>query len=223
VPTVVSGRAEGTTAKTSTRWVITLLREHFHQLQNSQPRYFAEVDALGMARGDWTGMWMLNYPFPYDNAKVVERYATVTRSLGEALAARGEADFPKKLAAYTDARKGFRTALEADDYKYVAFQAWQEGIARYTELRVAELAAAEYEPSKAFRELKDYTPFQEEAAAIRAGIEKELTVPLNKAKRTAFRALGVAEGLILDAARPDWRKRYFEERFSLDAHFRPEK
>ncbi len=38
-------------------------------------------------------------------------------------------------------------------------------------------------------------------------------------KRTALYALGAAEGLVLDRANPDWRRHYFEEKFSLDKHF----
>ncbi len=133
VPTIVIGQAENTAAKTSTRWVITLLHEHFHQLQNSQPRYFAEVDALGLARGDTTGMWMLNYAFPYTTPEVKAQFSLMTKALAEALQARRRADFAEKLAAYLEAKKTFRGLLKADDYKYFAFQAWQEGIARYTD------------------------------------------------------------------------------------------
>ena len=56
------------------------------------------------------------------------------------------------------------------------------------------------------------------------GLEKELTAAkLDKAKRTAFYAVGAAEGLVLDRAKPAWRKQYFEEKFSLDKHFPSEK
>jgi hypothetical protein len=119
-----------------------------------------------------------------------------------------------------DAKKKFRALLKDDDHKYLAFQCWQEGIARYTEYKLAELAAAEYTPSKEFQALKDYHSFQDEARAVLAGIEKELTtLELDKAKRTVFYAFGAAEGLILDTSHPDWRKRYFEEKFGLDTHF----
>ncbi len=46
---------------------------------------------------------------------------------------------------------------------------------------------------------------------------------LDKVKRTAFYAVGAAEGLVLDRANPGWRKQYFEEKFSLDPHFRAPK
>jgi hypothetical protein len=217
VPTIVIGQAEKTAAKTSTRWVITLLHEHFHQFQMSQPKYFADVDALGLARGDKTGMWMLNFDFPYTKPEVEEQYNALAKALGEAVEARKDKDFAKRRAAYLEARKKFQAALTVNDNKYFSFQAWQEGTARYTEYRVADWAAGEYQPSKAFQELKDYTSFKEEARTILDGIVKELaTLKLSKAKRTVFYPLGAAEGLILDEARPEWRKRYWEERFSLD-------
>ena len=41
VSTIVVGQAENTWVKTSTPWVVTLLHEHFHQLQDSQPNFYA--------------------------------------------------------------------------------------------------------------------------------------------------------------------------------------
>ena len=204
VPTIVIGQAENTESKTSTRWVITLLHEHFHQLQNSRPRYFADVDSLGLARGDTSGMWMLNFPFPYTAKEVKEEFAAMARALGETLQARERPVFDGRFAAYLEKRKKFRSLLKADEYKYFAFQLWQEGIARYTEIRLAELAVAKYEPSQAFRELKDYKSFKEVAGDIRERMEKELaSVALDKAKRTVVYNFGAAEGLVLDRARPD--------------------
>lgn len=220
VPTIVIGQAENTEAKTTTRWVITLLHEHFHQLQNSQPRYYADVDALGLAQGDQTAMWMLKYPFPYAVPEVKDQFSVMSRSLAAALRARQEPDFAEKVASYFEAKKKFKSLLKGEDYKYLAFQLWQEGIARYTEYRLAKLASSEFEPSKEFQALKDYTPFQDVARAILSGIEQELdSVELDKAKRTVVYNFGAAEGLVLDRAKPGWQKRYFEERFSLDKHF----
>jgi hypothetical protein len=224
VSTIVIGQAENTEAKTSTRWVITFLHEHFHQLQDSQPRFYAEVDALGLARGDQTGMWMLNYPFPYDKLEVKEQFVVLSRALAQALQARQQPDFQDKLATYVAAREKFRSLLKADDYKYFAFQIWKEGIARYTEYHLAELAAAEYTPSKEFQALKDYRTFKEVARDILNRMQKELeSVQLDKAKRTVVYNFGAAEGLILDRARPNWRRQYFEVKFTLDKHFRPDK
>lgn len=222
--TIVIGQAENTEAKTSTPWVITVLHEHFHQLQSSRPRYYADVDSLGLARGDTTGMWMLNYPFPYDTAEVQEHFSAMSQALAQALQARQKTDFDDKVTAYLKTRKKFRSALKTDDFKYFAFQVWQEGVARYTEYRLAELAAAEYKPSAEFQKLKDFQPFKDAARHLSGAMEKELeAVQLNKAKRTVVYNLGAAEGLLLDQVNPDWRKQYFKELFSLDEHFRVKK
>jgi hypothetical protein len=224
VPTVVIGRAESTTSKTSTRWVITLLHEHFHQLQYSRPGYYARSDALGLARGDQTSMWMLNYPFPYAAPEVRDQFAGLGKALATALSAGREADFAAKLEAYLAAKQKFRSSLKGDDYRYLAFQFWQEGTARYTELKLAELAAAGYAPTEAFRALKDYKPFGEVARGLRADIDRELASErLDRDKRTVVYNFGAAECLVLDRANPAWRRRYFEEMFSLDGLFRPAK
>ncbi len=75
ISTIVVGQAENTQAKTSTPWVVTLLHEHFHQLQDSEPNAFAEVAALNLARGDQTGMWMLNFPFPYETPEMKQQFS----------------------------------------------------------------------------------------------------------------------------------------------------
>jgi hypothetical protein len=67
ISVIVIGEPANTEAKTSTPWLFTVMHEHFHQLQYGKPGYFQLVQDLGLARGDTTGMWMLNYPFPYDN------------------------------------------------------------------------------------------------------------------------------------------------------------
>lgn len=220
VPTIVVGQAENTSARTSTRWVIALLHEHFHQLQYSQPEYYTEVNALGLARGDQTGSWMLNYSFPYARVDVTRGFSVLCRLIEQALSAQTQRDFAQALRAYLEAKERFRSLLDPDDYTYFSFQAWQEGIARWTEYRMAELAAAQYQPSRAFRQLGDYVPFEWEARAIKNDLEKELlSVQLNQAKRVAFYVLGAAEGLVCDRLDPTWRKRYFKEKFSLDGCF----
>lgn len=218
VSTIVVGQAENTSAKTSTPWVVTLMHEHFHQLQNSQPGYYADVEALGLARGDQSGMWMLNYEFPYATPEVKNQFAVMCQALADALRESG----PEKTAAFLDARKKFQSLVSVDDAKYFAFQTWQEGIARYTEFRVAALAATDYQPSPEFKALADFTPFDVTARAILDAIDKELASPrLDEEKRVAFYALGASEGLLLDRVNREWRARYFQEKFSLDGLFQP--
>jgi hypothetical protein len=224
IPTIVIGQAENTTKKTSTPWVATMLHEHFHQLQYSRPTYYQEVDRLGLSRGDQSGMWMLNYPFPYDWPEMREHFSLLSKLLADALQARNKAEFAAKLSAYRRQRDELGKTLSPDDYRYFSFQMWQEGIARYTEYRIAKLAAGRYKPGKAFRALKDYKPFAEVAEQIKAGILNELaTGKFEEYKRVIFYALGAGEGLLLDRLNPRWRQRYFVEKFYLDKDFIPTK
>ena len=220
IPTIVVGQAENTAAKTSTPWVVTVLHEHLHQLQYSQPGYYDEVNALGLTRGDKTGMWMLNYPFPYDWHELQLLFSQVGRSLAEALEAQPGSDFSIGLATYLEQRRELELTLSPDDYRYVSFQMWQEGIARYTEYRLASLAATRYKPTKAFRTLSDYRQFGELAETIKGGILSELTtVNLESSKRVIFYALGAGEALLLDRSNSRWRQRYLVDKFYLDRYF----
>jgi hypothetical protein len=220
IPTIVIGQAENTDKKTSTPWVVTMLHEHFHQLQYSQPGYYDAVNALGLTRGDQTGMWMLNYPFPYDWPEMKEHFSHLSKLLAEAVEAGNDSDFRLKLSAYQKQRRELEHTLSPDDYKYFSFQMWQEGIARYTEYRMAKLAAASYRPTKAFRALSDYEPFRDVAENIKRGVLDELSnSKLEDSKRVIFYALGAGEGLLLDRANPRWRQRYLLDKFYLDKYF----
>jgi hypothetical protein len=219
VSTIVIGQAENTDAKTSTPWVVTLMHEHFHQLQDSQPNSYAEIEALNLSRGDRSGMWMLNYAFPYESPEVRQQFTLMTRYLAEALRAR-RSEFPRKLETYLAARGQLRKLLNDDDYKYFSMQLWKEGIARYTEYRVAQTAASGFRPAKAFRALNDFNSFDSLAQKIMKGILHELdTLKLEDYKRVAFYPIGAGEGLLLDKIRANWQGRYFKEKFYVEKYF----
>lgn len=216
ISTIVIGQAENTASKTSTPWVITLMHEHFHQLQDSQPNFFKDTEALNLARGDQTGMWMLNYPFPYETPEVIQQFSILVKLMLEAM----ETKSNDKLSAYLTARDTLKKMLTPDDYKYLSFQLWKEGIARYTEYRVAHWAAAKYQPTREFRNLKDFTTFRAAADQVHNGIVHELsTLKLEDYKRVAFYPIGAGEGLLLDRSNPQWRSRYFAEKFDNGAYF----
>src|SRR5437016_7490450 len=215
ISTIVVGEAENTRVKTSTPWVITLLHEHFHQLQDSQPNFYADVGALNLAHGDQTGMWMLNYAFPYDRKEVQEQFAEMSKFLAEAIKS-PRTKRTKKVRQYVEARERFRSMISTDDYKYLSFQFWKEGIARYTEYHLAHLAAAKYRPSKEFVALKDYRSFADVAQTTYDGIFRQLlTQKLGESKREVVYSFGAAEGFLLDRVSPRWRSRYFKDKFAL--------
>ena len=220
ISTIVIGQAENTDSKTSTPWVITLMHEHFHQLQDSQPNFFADTNALNLSRGDQTGMWMINYPFPYETQEVSQQFSRLVRLLVEALNAKPQSLFNAKLTEYLAARNTLKQMLSADDYKYLSFQLWKEGIARYTEYRVAQWAAKNYRPTKEFQALQDFTSFNATADQVHEGIVHELsTLKLENYKRVAFYPIGAAEGLLLDRSNPKWRSQYFPQKFDNSIYF----
>jgi len=220
LPTIVIGQAENTSKKTSTPWVVTILHEHFHQLQYSRPGYYDDANALGLAGKDGNGMWMLNYPFPYDWHEMQELFSHLGHSLANALQAKTRSDFSAGLSTYLKQRREVENTLSPDDYRYLSFQMWQEGISRYTEYHIAKLAAAGSRPSKGFRMLKDYRGFDDVAEEIKVGILTELTsINVAESRRVIFYALGAGEGLLLDRINPRWRQRYFVDKFYLDKYF----
>ncbi|UCH85687.1 MAG: hypothetical protein JSW50_08380 [Candidatus Latescibacterota bacterium] len=221
VPTIVIGQPHNTDASHSTRWVTTLLHEHFHQWQQSWPDYYAAVDSLGLAGKDSTGMWMLNYPFPYDSLPVRGAFEEMCRRLWEALDGIDAADFRTRVDAYLTAKAVFKDVLAEDDYAYFSFQVWQEGLARYTEYKLARLAGDTYTPTELFTSLHDYVPFDDDAGRIRDHIATELLrVSLKKSKRSAFYHVGGAEGILLDRINPGWRQYYLTRKFCTDTYFR---
>lgn len=219
-PVIVVGKAENTDNKTSTRWLFVVLHEHFHQLQYSRPTYFDEVGALNLAHGDTSGMWQINFPFPYKDKTVADNFRHLTDLLISASTAKDETERKAAFAEYLEARKAFAASLTTDDYKYASFQLWQEGIARYTQYKIAELAGRKLKPSKAFRALKDFTPFDKEATRLLAAIGDEMKqLDLAKWERVVFYPFGASEGLLLDKVNPNWRQRYFSEKFALEKFY----
>jgi hypothetical protein len=212
--TVVVGQPASTGARSSTAWVVTLLHEHFHQLQDSQPGFFERVEALGLSHGDKTGMWMLDFPFPYDSKKTRAAFQRSARALADVLGS------GTNVPAYAAARLAFRATLPEDARTYLDFQIWKEGVARYTEIRVARWAAAHYLPSAEFSALPDFSTFESLAAPSTAEVPAALRkADLSSARRIVFYALGAGEALLLDRIAPCWREDYLRRPFSIDPAF----
>ncbi len=204
--------------KNSTDWTITLLHEHFHQYQFTSKDYYAEVNALNLSGGDETGMWQINFKFPYDSVLVIEQYKKYTTALSKALASLNTPSFTKDFAAYKTERNKFKEVLKPNDYKYFSFQIWQEGIARYTEYKFIE-ALTSYKPSNEFFMLSDKTPFYIYSQNFYNAQAKELTaLDLAKDQRVCFYAIGFAEGLLLDYQSKNWKDNYLKNKFFVEVY-----
>ncbi len=216
---IVIGEPANTGTKTSTPWLFAALHEHFHQLQDAQPGYFKATAALGLARGDTSGMWMLNYPLPYADAALGVAFSHLRDTLLAALREPDAAKFAALAAAYKAERKQFFARLSPDDRTYLSFQIWKEGIAQYTQVVAAE-AAAGYQPTAAFAALPDAKPFATYGQKMRAKTLEALQhVELATAKRIAVYPFGCAEGFFLDRLDPKWKDGYFRHPFTLDPYF----
>jgi hypothetical protein len=165
-------------------------------------------------------MWMLNFPFPYSDSLIARGFDDLCRLRVTALRARGTAGFAGAFRVYVAARRRFNRTLAPDDARYLAFQLWKEGIARYTEYDAARVAARTYHPSARYANLDDYTTFETESRSVRDQIlEEQSSMRLSSWKRVAAYSSGAADAMLLDEIRPDWKRDYTRERFSLDGFF----
>jgi hypothetical protein len=216
---IVIGEPANTEAKTSTPWLFVVMHEHFHQLQDGQPGFYEKVKGLGLAHGDETGMWMLNYPFPYEKVELARSFASLRDSLLTALNEKDESKFETFAKQYAAERRRFFALLGAEDRKYLSFELWKEGIARYIQIKCAE-AAASYEPTAGFRALPDYESFESYARRARQVTLDELKkADLASWKRVVVYSFGGSEGLLLDRLNPKWKDGYFQNFFTLDPYF----
>ena len=193
-PTVVIGTPEATELSLP-QWQATVLHEHFHQWQTSRPGYYERVEALGLRGEDQSGMWMLNYAFPYERKDVASAFAQASLALAAAVEARDGPAFAGSLEAYMQARKRLAATVEARDWAYFEFQLWQEGVARWSEIEAAAVS-----PDPAVRAA---------AAERHASTIAQLKSPdLAGQGRIAVYPYGAAEAMLLEACDPAWRKLY---------------
>jgi hypothetical protein len=198
-PTIVIGQPERT-GKDSAAWVITLLHEHFHQFQMGDSDYASAAAGLDLAGGDQSGMWMLNWPFPYDSAPVEAAWDTLSLALAGAVSAIGTDAFAGRVTAVPVGLTDFLATLPPAAQRYFWLQVWQEGVSRYVELRVAEAAGARYAAL---------------ARRLRIAIVRELARPdLAGRRRVSFYAVGAGLALVLDVTDPAWRARYRTGKFA---------
>jgi hypothetical protein len=213
-PTLVVGSPAGT-GKTPTEWILVLLHEHFHQWQMRDGSYYEATAALGLDGGDTTGRWMLEYPFPYDDPEVGAAFAAASRHLG-ALLRRPRTPL-SEAAGFWHRHAELVAGLDPAAARYLDFQLWQEGVARFVELRVAEEGATRWAPVPGGLAETRRRELPEVARAARGDLLAELESPdLARRRRVSFYAYGAGAALLLDRTEPEWKARYEAPRFRLE-------
>lgn len=194
-PSVIVMGTPESTGRAEPSWVRTILHEHFHQWQYDLPDYFPRTQALDLHGGDSTGMWVLNYAFPYDRPDVVTAFDEASLKLSAAIAARATPDFRRALADYLAARRRLAAVAGERDWRYLDFQLWQEGVARWTEIRLGK-----WYPRADVRE----TAARLEQATLDALKQPSLATK----QREIVYAHGAGEAMLLQACWPQWRDEY---------------
>ena len=195
--TIVMGTPEST-GRSDADWTRTILHEHFHEWQDSLPGIYPRIANLDLAGTDNSGMWMLNYPFPYSDPAVVSAFNDASHALGAAVDARGEPGFSAALGKYLDARAKVAAAAGEKNWRYAEFELWKEGVARWTEIELGK-HYPDAAVSKSAFDLERKT---------RAWLDKP---DLTGAGREFVYPVGASEAMLLEACNPEWRSQYPNE------------
>ena len=216
-PVVVIGTPEGTDTDAAV-WTIIVLHELFHVYAFGHGE-IEKVASLAIGPSN-DAQWQLSYPFPYTDARVRRAMHVAGHDLYRCLDS--DDDLPYKSNVAGEAVHTFGDVLDAlfprsKDHAYMKFVVTKEGVARYFEYRIAELAARDYKPSPA------YTALDGPDAFARAWESHYKAMPLQikhlgnvSQSRNEFYNFGLGMALVLDRVDPQWQKRYFEPGVWLD-------
>lgn len=195
------------------QWILTAIHEMFHVYQ-SVNGFISKTKELNLAYSD-DASWMLDFPFPYNDANInslthiqgFTLYSTITASLFEdklynALLLKESISVYKNYIALKYGGE--------KNYNYSEFQQSMEGVAKYTEIKIAEMAAKDYIPLNKGMDFK---------YLWNADYSKQLFVVKHCGKgtggRLTFYYLGYGKCMLLDQLQPDWKEAYFQT-FWLD-------
>jgi hypothetical protein len=199
-------------------WVLVAAHEMFHVFQAANGSY-AKTSALKISpSGDPS--WQLTFPFPFANLDVMRLIHLQGYTLWLTATSKDD-EVQYNLGTALEAAQVYRTFLDRigqpKDYSYSEFQEWNEGVAAYTQYRLAEAATQNYVPTLDFRTLPG---FQGYAALWKQTYQNwpYLVKHAGRAARdrNAFYHLGMGKALALDKAYPAWKNQYFAAGIWLD-------
>jgi hypothetical protein len=205
-----------------TQWVLKAAHEFFHVLSMRRGS-FAKSASLEIGPAD-DASWQLDFPFPYDDVDTQALMHIEGRALFVGLSPDADDDVLAESAltilhataaqrAWLAKRTGNHRAA-----RYKTLQEWFEGLAKYTEHRLARAAAADdYQPRPAFIAIEGHAAYADLWDAVYAEqLEQIRDVGVTPPSRQVFYLLGLGKGLLLDRMNPHWRATVFEPDVWLD-------
>lgn len=193
--------------KSAEAWAVTAVHEMFHVYQAKRGSY-AKIASLQIAPAN-DSSWQLSFPFPYQDPVPMDLIHLQAYLCW--LTATAE-DAAYNLGVAPEAIRTYEAWLKkqpdgARTFNYSRFQEWNEGIAAYTEYRVAG-EAAQLTGFPRYRELWETTYRDRQFLAKHAGRVSR--------SRSVFYHLGMAKAMALDRTYPAWKERYFAPGLWLD-------
>lgn len=98
---------------------------HCHQFLTCEPKLKERLLVYRRAMEKKDFMWELQHPFPYTDPAFEKTYRRLLQALDSG-------DEPAVL----ECRRGLRRVLPEEDYDYMVWQEWKEGLARFLENRI---------------------------------------------------------------------------------------
>lgn len=219
-PAVIIGAPENL-QPSPTVWTLNAVHEMYH-VMSSRRGSAAKIANLQIGPSD-DASWQLEFPFPYDDVNVMRLMHLQGYPLFLALNAETDAEAKYNAGASLEAHAVLKTFLRnstGDDRsaRYAMFQEGEEGVARYSEHRLAQLAAeGEYEPLAAFRDIKGWNSYETVWNESYKTAPSVITHAGRAVKnRTLFYYLGLGKALLLDRIDPDWKDSFFAPNVWLD-------
>jgi uncharacterized membrane protein (UPF0127 family) len=148
-----------------------------------------------------------------------EHLADEAMLLKRALETQTDADLRAAVDAFLDAREQRRASLPAEVGGFELAVEWSEGLARYTDVRLLQSAAADYRPAAAFAALGASYPEPDTTWADAIHWLDDLSsVP--GTVRDRYYELGAAQAYLLDRLMPGWHARALPDGESLESLLR---
>ena len=217
VDTVVVGTPQQT-QRTPAGWTLMVAHELFHTFQGRRGLH-QKITSLKIGPPE-DSSWHLGFPFPYSEPDIENALHLLGYSIYRAAslpedAAQNQLKYDSTVAkeAWHNLVRLLELRFGDDRYaNYMRYQIAKEGVARYFEHQMAQLAAqGGYRPGAEFASSQEADPYRkiwDEVYSPQLYLIKHAGHVSRS--RSEFYGLGHGMALLLDRLSPDWKERYFE-------------